>query len=65
MNRLGGLPWALTFSYGRALQHAPQVAWSGKLENVAKAQSAFAHRAQMNSLAALGKWNEAEERKAA
>jgi len=65
MNRLGGLPWALTFSYGRALQAAPQKAWSGKAENVAKAQAAFAHRAEMNSLAALGKWSQAEERKAA
>jgi fructose-bisphosphate aldolase class I len=65
MNRLGGLPWALTFSYGRALQAAPQKAWSGKAENTAKAQAAFAHRAEMNSLAALGKWNEAEEKKAA
>jgi fructose-bisphosphate aldolase class I len=65
MNRLGGLPWALTFSYGRALQAAPQKAWSGKPENTAKAQAAFAHRAEMNSLAAQGKWNEAEEKKAA
>jgi fructose-bisphosphate aldolase class I len=65
MNALGGLPWALTFSYGRALQAAPQKAWSGKTENVAKGQAAFAHRAAMNSLAALGKWSEAEEKKAA
>jgi fructose-bisphosphate aldolase class I len=65
MNRLGSLPWALTFSYGRALQAAPQKAWSGKTENVVKAQAAFAHRAEMNSLAALGKWSEAEEKKAA
>ena len=62
MNALGGLPWALTFSYGRALQAAPQKAWSGKAENVAKGQAAFAHRAAMNSLAALGKWSEAEEK---
>jgi fructose-bisphosphate aldolase class I len=65
MNRIGDLPWALTFSYGRALQAAPQKAWSGRAENVAKGQAAFAHRAAMNSLAALGKWNEAEEKKAA
>ncbi len=65
MNAIGDLPWALTFSYGRALQAAPQAAWSGKPENVAKGQSAFAHRALMNSLAALGKWNQAEEKKAA
>src|SRR5258706_3342619 len=65
MNAIGNLPWALTFSYGRALQAAPQAAWAGKPENVAKAQAAFAHRALMNSLAALGKWNQAEEKKAA
>jgi fructose-bisphosphate aldolase class I len=65
MNALGPLPWALTFSYGRALQHAPQVAWAGKPENVAKAQAAFAHRAAMNSLAATGKWSKADEKKAA
>src|SRR5581483_4749866 len=56
MNKIGGLPWALTFSYGRALQAAPQKAWSGKAENVAAGQRAFAHRAKMNGLAALGKW---------
>ena len=65
MNARHKLPWALTFSYGRALQAAPQKAWSGKKENVAAAQAAFAHRARMNSLAALGKWNTAEEKKAA
>ena len=56
MNKIGGLPWKLTFSYGRALQAAPQKAWSGKSENVAAAQRAFAHRARMNGLAALGQW---------
>jgi fructose-bisphosphate aldolase class I len=65
MNKIGNLPWALTFSYGRALQAAPQKAWSGKTENVAAAQAAFAHRALMNSLASLGKWTKAEEAKAA
>jgi len=55
MNKIGGLPWALTFSYGRALQAAPQKAWSGKAENVAAGQRAFAHRAKMNGLAALGR----------
>ncbi len=66
MNRLGGLPWKLTFSYGRALQAAPQKAWSGKRENVPAAQRAFAHRARMNGLAALGQWKpDLEEKKAA
>ena len=65
INRIGGLPWKLTFSYGRALQAAPQKAWSGKSENVAAAQRAFIHRAMMNSLAALGQWKQDLERNAA
>ncbi|HSC19969.1 MAG TPA: class I fructose-bisphosphate aldolase [Rhizomicrobium sp.] len=60
-----GLPWSLTFSYGRALQAAPQKAWSGKGDNVPAAQRAFAHRAQMNGLAATGTWNPDLEKKAA
>jgi fructose-bisphosphate aldolase class I len=65
MNAKYDLPWKLTFSYGRALQHAPQKAWSGKAENVPAAQAAFTHRAHMNSLAALGKWKPADEKLAA
>ncbi len=65
MNRIGDLPWKLTFSYGRALQHAPQKAWSGRPENVAAAQRAFAHRARMNGLASMGQWKSDLERKAA
>ncbi len=65
MNRAGGLPWKLTFSYGRALQHAPQTTWAGKPENTAAAQRAFAHRARMNSLASLGQWKHDLEKKAA
>jgi fructose-bisphosphate aldolase class I len=65
MHRLGPLPWPLTFSYGRALQAAPQKAWSGKAENVAAAQRAFDHRARMNSLASKGEWKaDLETRKA-
>src|ERR1700742_1138060 len=56
MNANYDLPWALTFSYGRALQHAPQHAWGGKAENVPAAQAAFTHRAKMNGLAAMGEW---------
>ncbi len=65
MNKIGNLPWNLTFSYGRALQHAPQSTWKGKTENVAAAQRAFSHRAKMNSLAALGEWKADMEKKAA
>jgi len=66
MNRTGALPWSLTFSYGRALQAAPQQAWAGKAENVAAGQRAFSHRARMNSLASKGEWKpDLEEKKAA
>jgi fructose-bisphosphate aldolase class I len=65
MNRLGPLPWRLTFSYGRALQAAPQKAWSGKSENVAAGQRAFSHRARMNALASTGEWETGLEKKVA
>jgi fructose-bisphosphate aldolase class I len=56
MNRMGPLPWALTFSYGRALQSAALLAWGGDARNVPAAQAAFTHRARMNALAATGEW---------
>jgi len=65
INKLGELPWRVTFSYGRALQAAPQKTWSGKAENTAAAQRAFNHRARMNGLATLGQWKADLERKAA
>jgi fructose-bisphosphate aldolase, class I len=65
MNRIGGCPWRLTFSYGRALQAAPQKVWAGKSENFAAAQRAFTHRAMMNSFAARGQWKQDLEKKAA
>ena len=61
MNAMGPLPWALTFSYGRALQSAAIAAWGGKSANVAAGQRAFAHRARMNGLAARGMWKPAFE----
>jgi fructose-bisphosphate aldolase class I len=63
--RLGPHPWSITFSYGRALQHAAQHAWSGKKEQEAAGQAAFTHRAQMNGLAALGRWSDKTEQQAA
>jgi fructose-bisphosphate aldolase class I len=65
INAIGDLPWKVTFSYGRALQAAPQKAWSGKSENVAAGQRAFIHRAHMNGLASTGKWAADLEKKAA
>ena len=65
MNRIGALPWRLTFSYGRALQAAPQKAWSGKAANIAAGQRAFTHRARMNALATKGEWEAGLEKKVA
>jgi fructose-bisphosphate aldolase class I len=65
MNAMFKAPWKLTFSYGRALQAATLKAWGGKAENVPAAQSAFAHRARMNGLAAIGQWSPELEREAA
>ena len=56
MNAGFDMPWALTFSYGRALQTEALNAWGGKPENVAAGQRAFSHRAKMCSLAATGAW---------
>jgi fructose-bisphosphate aldolase class I len=65
INAIGNLPWKVTFSYGRALQAAPQKAWVGKSENVPAGQRAFSHRAHMNGLASTGKWTADLEKKAA
>jgi fructose-bisphosphate aldolase class I len=64
MNKIGGFPWRMTFSYGRALQAAPLKAWSGKAANAAAAQRAFIHRARMNALATRGQWAGALEKAA-
>ena len=58
------MPWALSFSYGRALQAAPLKAWGGKTDNEPSAQAAFAHRAKMNGLATLGDWSDGLEKAA-
>jgi fructose-bisphosphate aldolase class I len=65
MAAMKGLPWPLTFSYSRALQNPALNTWRGQAANVAAAQKAFAHRAQMNALACQGKWRPELERQAA
>jgi fructose-bisphosphate aldolase class I len=54
MNALTGIskPWALTFSYGRALQQTVLKTWKGDANNVAAAQSALLERASANGAAA-------------
>jgi len=65
MNKLGPLPWELSFSYGRALQASALQAWRGKVDNVPAAQAALAHRAKMNSLARSGDYQSKMEKGAA
>ena len=54
MNAMGGAPWELSFSYGRALQQPALKRWGGEAANVEDAQRALAHRAKMNSAARSG-----------
>lgn len=65
MNAIGGAPWELSFSFGRALQAPTLKAWQGKEANVAAAQNAFYHRAKCNSAARHGKYTPEMEKLAA
>ena len=56
MNEIGGVPWQLSFSFGRALQGPVLKAWEGKEENKEAAQKAFYERAKLNSLARSGQY---------
>ena len=58
------LPWPLSFSYGRALQHPSLKAWKGEAANVAAGQAALLHRARMNGLACAGRYSADLERQA-
>jgi fructose-bisphosphate aldolase class I len=62
MNRLGGAPWELSFSYGRALQAPALKAWKGEPANGLAAQQAFHHRARLNGAARTGSYTKEMER---
>jgi fructose-bisphosphate aldolase class I len=64
MNRLGGLPWELSFSYGRALQQEAITAWRGVAQNLPAGQRAYLHRSRCNSAARFGKYTVAMEAEA-
>ncbi|HVC30059.1 MAG TPA: class I fructose-bisphosphate aldolase [Steroidobacteraceae bacterium] len=57
MNRMGPLPWSLTFSYGRALQDTALKAWGGTAAGFAAGQKELARRARLNGLATGGRYN--------
>ena len=51
------LPWALAFSFGRAIQEPALEIWHGDQSNVQAAQQALYHRARCNRAARLGEYN--------
>ena len=57
MNNMGSYPWALSFSYGRALQQSALHAWNGDNANLETTYATFYHRAEMNSKACLGDYS--------
>ncbi|CAN5500460.1 fructose-bisphosphate aldolase class I [soil metagenome] len=61
----GRLPWAVTFSYSRAIQQPALDAWHGDAGNVAVAQRALVHRAACNRAARQGQYTAAMESGAA
>ena len=65
MNRLGGHPWELSFSYGRALQAPSLDAWKGDPANFEAGQKALYHRARMNGAARSGDYSAEMENEAA
>jgi fructose-bisphosphate aldolase class I len=65
MNQIAGLPWTLTFSYGRALQDAALKGWGGTAAGYAVGQKAYLTRARLNGLASTGRYTPDLENKAA
>jgi fructose-bisphosphate aldolase class I len=56
------LPWALAFSFARAIQQPALEIWQGKEANVKAAQQALLHRAKCNQAARRGEYTAAMER---
>ncbi len=59
MNKIGGAPWPLSFSYSRAIQNPVLKLWAAG--DADRARAAYLHRLKANSLAAGGTWSEAFE----
>jgi fructose-bisphosphate aldolase class I len=56
------LPWALAFSFARAIQQPAMEIWKGEEANVSAAQQALYHRARCNRAARRGEYTAAMER---
>jgi fructose-bisphosphate aldolase class I len=63
LNRVGGQPWQLSFSFGRALQSAALKSWAGERVKVPAAQQVFADRADLTAAARSGTWSRGEDRR--
>jgi fructose-bisphosphate aldolase class I len=61
MNRIGGAPWEVTFSYGRGLLAGALKLWSGQASKVADAQALHLHRARCTAAARMGEYSESME----
>jgi fructose-bisphosphate aldolase class I len=56
------LPWALAFSFARAIQQPALELWSGEESHLLAAQQALSHRARLNRAARRGEYTAATER---
>ena len=56
------LPWALAFSFARAIQQPALEIWQGKEANVLAAQKALYHRAKCNQAARRGEYSAARDK---
>ncbi len=61
--KFGEQPWPITFSYSRAIEEPVLLTWQGKPENIIEAQQTLLYVAKMNSLASLGKYDGALDKK--
>ena len=57
INKLNDTNFIMSYSYGRALQQSALKIWSKDTQNIEGTQKVFNHRANMNTLAAQGKWS--------
>ena len=58
INKINDSDFAITFSYGRALQQSALSNWGKNQDDITNTQKIFNHRAKMNSLSSTGKWTE-------
>ena len=56
INKINNSNFAITFSYGRALQQSTLSYWGKNREDILNTQKVFNHRAKMNSLSTFGRW---------